>query len=636
MPLAVWGFPLTEGWWETFGYLINSGYVPYRDFNIPVSPAFAYLTALLLKAFGVNFFALRLFGVALVSITALLTYVLAFQWTRNAIVAFGAAVLTSALHMADVVYIAKDYHSTQNFLTIVALLLFWAIVNRTDMRASSKAPVITLLALGVVMGIMALTKINVAVFMSIAIVLSLATLARSPNRLLAPLVFVAGIAIVAIAFLVLTGVALHVPPIEVIAAIREGSESKGSVVTVLTRVFQDPINRHVLTWAALIAGVAAVLIIEGPVLIALWLPGREATAARGLRALRFGTALTPLLIVLFAGYGLSRIGSGGVASAQTIPVVSLALFFLVGGIRFCRLYQGRAPRVVDYMLLPLAALGYCTTHTASFNNVGLFFVNLFSFSLAGRWLCRAARHARLWSPKNFSVLLLACYLSFLPAILLDKYGRPYAWWGLQLPPMGQINQFSTQTAMSGIRMDRSTRDALDDVLAIIKARSRSRGDIYAFPNIPIFYLLAGKQPPTANLVQWFDVVTSAQLQTDLQFLKEGNPSVIVALLLPDFVFEGHSKLIRRPLLQRDMYAILGERLIRGDFQLCYAKYLGPIEPAEEFRPYSFVGLKSGHRQKMGEVVTSRFTTKELLDVLDKKNAFPVRLSDHVLVALCRD
>ena len=65
-------FPLSEGWWETYGYLINQGLIPYKDFNLAFPPLVPLVSAFLLKYVSGDFFTLRLIGAFLFSLIPLI------------------------------------------------------------------------------------------------------------------------------------------------------------------------------------------------------------------------------------------------------------------------------------------------------------------------------------------------------------------------------------------------------------------------------------------------------------------------------------------------------------------------------------------------------------------------------------
>ena len=115
-------FPLSEGWWETYGYLWNSGLRPYRDFELAFTPLFTMVNAGLLRVFGDSFFALRLFGVG-VFLLAVLVVELLLERFFSARMAAAAVTVSTFLAVAGPQFIAKDYHWYELGLVALALLV---------------------------------------------------------------------------------------------------------------------------------------------------------------------------------------------------------------------------------------------------------------------------------------------------------------------------------------------------------------------------------------------------------------------------------------------------------------------------------------------------------------------------------
>lgn len=51
-------FPITEGWFSTYGAMIRDGAVPYRDFPLLLTPLYPFFIALLQMLAGESFWAL--------------------------------------------------------------------------------------------------------------------------------------------------------------------------------------------------------------------------------------------------------------------------------------------------------------------------------------------------------------------------------------------------------------------------------------------------------------------------------------------------------------------------------------------------------------------------------------------------
>ena len=165
--------------------------------------------------------------------------------------------------------------------------------------------------------------------------------------------------------------------------------------------------------------------------------------------------------------------------------------------------------------------------------------------------------------------------------------------------------------LTGINVDSRSAAIYHENLHIIAEHSRARNDVYVMPDMPVFCLLADKIPPTRNVVQWFDVSTYDELESDAAYLRSGAPRVIIAMFLPEFVFEGHEALIKTPLRQRELYAEIRADVASGKYKTCYAKHAGPSTLAE-------IGLR--RRYTFAVVQRTRVTASELYDLFTDDSA----------------
>ena len=64
--------------------------------------------------------------------------------------------------------------------------------------------------------------------------------------------------------------------------------------------------------------------------------------------------------------------------------------------------------------------------------------------------------------------------------------------------------------LTNIFVSHQTRVAIEGVTQAIATNSGVGDSVFVFPNIPIFYLLADRYPPTYTVVQWFDFLSGAE------------------------------------------------------------------------------------------------------------------------------
>lgn len=577
IPLIFYGFPLSEGWWETFGYLINHGLRPYRDFNLPISPVFGYLNAGLLKVVGDNFLTLRFVGAAEVSVTAAICFLFARRITRDSAAAFSAAMLAAILALSGPVYIAKDYHSFVDLLVAVDLLV---LSNYLGWRGASLYGRAMLGALGLLSGLLIFVKINIGLFLCATIGLSVVITSHSRRRVWVDSGVYLGALLLTIAFSLALGSTLSgLPMLTLVRVMLDGDHSKGSAVTVLARFMLDPNNRQILKDSVATPLLLAFLVYVVPKIACVLVPRREKIrpSLYAFKAFSIVSVVVPPLLLLIAIYNLSRVGSANEGVLTLIPIVSLSVLFIATGRELSRYIRFGVFRPLGLLSLSVLVLAYCNTQTASFDNNGLFFVNLYAFSILGGIVSRAMSRTSIGL--RGSSLIIAAVISLIPGVWYWKYLRPYDWWGLSVGSvaasrfnLGQAD--GGNAALDGVYTDKSTFKSYETILQLIRAVPVSdSANVYLFPDIPIFYMLAHKLPPTHNVVQWFDVATSGQLRQDLKYVKSGKASLIISLTPPDFAFVGNGDLVHEKLLQRSIVAAFPEIVSSGSYRVCYANIL---------------------------------------------------------------
>ena len=88
--------------------------------------------------------------------------------------------------------------------------------------------------------------------------------------------------------------------------------------------------------------------------------------------------------------------------------------------------------------------------------------------------------------------------------------------------------------------------------------------IFAFPNIPIIYLLADNLPKSKVVVSWFDFLPDKQASEESFRIMNNNPDVIVNLLLPEIAWSAHERLFRdnNRLGQRDILDVINDLTLK--------------------------------------------------------------------------
>lgn len=510
-------FPLSEGWWETYGYLYNLGLRPYRDFDLAFTPLFTIINGNLLDIFGSSFFSLRLFGVAvyLLAIFFLQLFLEQFYSAKTSAI---AVIVASFLVFSEPQFIAKDYHTYQLLLVSLALLLHTWMAGNTGLTKLQNFG--GTLLLGLMVCLIVFLKQNVGVLLYVAFMASFLLLRR---EWLIPRLTALGMG-VAIAIFVMLPIVSFADWQNVLFA----NDAKGDLATVLGRVLIDPANRRIIKLSAIIATAYFFVhyLVNSKVNGKMeWRDSVHSILEQAL-AQRALMASTVLLVVGVAitntTYGLLR---------ELIIPVTLALLIILS-YKVYRLVRGDANFEVGAkyvaIVLPLLALAYSNTNTASFDFNGM----QIPVAFAVGWILS---RIEALPQQKFWLLGSLFFLAIVPRIVVVKLMVPYSWWENVQGSIWSARYQTNYPDLAGIYVNEKYRDVFNTIKQTVDDNSLSQSDVY-FYNLPIFYSLHKKTPPFRAVVHWFDVVSSRQMQNELRALEKQPPRVIVALEPPPLAF----------------------------------------------------------------------------------------------------
>jgi len=211
--------------------------------------------------------------------------------------------------------------------------------------------------------------------------------------------------------------------------------------------------------------------------------------------------------------------------------------------------------------LPLIGLVYCGTHTAGYNFVSM---QLVLALMIADFTCRHGDKL-LGFRKELKIVLFGISVTFLFA-LLKLSGPLYDWWGLKQEGAIEARFSLPFDELNGFRVDKSTADFYGKI-AEYKATMNADEVVFAYPSIPIIYLLLNKLPPVKLPVLWFDVSDQSQSREILAQLELNKPSVIFWLKPAEFVYSGHASLRRLPSLMGDVDSWLYNKIYSKQYLL---------------------------------------------------------------------
>lgn len=550
-----WYFPPVEGWWETYAWLMASGEKLYSDIWVSFPPLQILLVRVQMALVGHDFLMLRLLGVLTHGLTVSLLYLWLERLTSRSAAFMGALLSTILVIYTNNSYIVKDYHTTVELFEVIALVfsVFIFMPKRDANPVGIRIDRVTMLGIlgaGFACGSLLLVKQNIGVFFTVfmgaAIFLSAYDRYRKKGALTAA--SVAG-TLFALAFIV--------PPVALTVwmgtdwlSVYFNNLSKGSLALVVMRFLLAPDCQKVLMGLI----IAIILFsrnhwIEHQIkVIFKWfnIPEKFSNNISGLpyRILSFAAACYFLRL------------------APSQIVFSLSLFWLFSCTTHSQhVVAGNRLEWYKFGWLPLAGLAYCGTQTAGYNFVSMQLI------LAPMIADLVYRHGEktLTLSRDRNIVLAGVGVVLL-VIGLKLKGPLYEWWGL---PQGGIMAAKYSLPfdeLHGFKVDKKTADLFGE-LAKYKSSLTAEDNVFAYPSIPIVYMLLNKPPAVKVPVLWFDVSYQSQAETVLQDLERSKPKVIFWLKPANYVYDGHAKLRQLPSLISSVDGWLFNQIRSGQYKV---------------------------------------------------------------------
>ena len=574
-----------DGWFQFFGQQILNGRVPYRDFYLFTNPLHALESAGLTVLFGTQWWILRSVAIGQRMVLALV----AFLWLKRAGYAppdaTAGAVIASIVFGCDVADPLFYYHHDSVFYCVLAA--FFASIGITS--ASSRASTGWLLLAGLTGGLAFLTKQTTGVGITLVLLTVPAAIAWKTAGFrraffTSSCVGIGWIVFPALLFAWLARESALHDYIEQVFL--KGPTSKGPILEVLIRPLLTTLKISDLLFVALIAlltfvgferlaygsraagsGKTTNLSVSG--IDALVLLAMAVGLALGLlRPNGLPVALLPIMKRFSVPPGVFNYQIALSASIYLTFMACIALFIRFG----LRLGSKREWTASDSSILLLAAVSLNNCYFLSlswpafepmvFPGLALVVAHyLTTFQKGG------TNVAALWGKR----LGLAALCLIVASAVAFKINRPFAWEGMIEPPVLNDGADCQLPQLRGLNLSSGTVDRLEKITSLIQTHSTDRDEIFVFPHLPIFYLLAERQPATFSFVHFWDVCPDFIARADAARLltPEHQPKVIVEGIYTDDEIHTLERNFRAGQLsgQRDLIDAIHSLTTSGRYEL---------------------------------------------------------------------
>jgi hypothetical protein len=439
-----------------------------------------------------------------------------------------AALSGILLSMYNVVYIPNDYHTFVNFFTVLSLL-FFSFVQRKDGGLFLKGLYSILFALSLWAVFFLKQNIGLLLFAGFVVAYINEYIfigKRKKNIELLLLTF----AVIGTLFLYTSLLKINISDIYRLTV---SNDSKGNIITVFTRLIADSGNREFILKAFIYYIV--IVIIDYLVKI---LPNSYSKW--------YQIIVMAIFVWIFAVFFRDPVNSSVVLVLIYIIHLGKELLF---------------KRISHPLFIPLLTLVFANSMTAGLCVGGLFIIIPFSFAYAFNYF------EKILDTSKYNVVIISFAIVLASSLFIYKQNEPYNWWGLSQGPIAQAKYELPYSSLKYLKVDKATFDLFSTIKEVIETKSKTDNDLYLYPDIPIFYQLHNKIPPTRNLVQWYDVISTQAMKREIEDIKKILPHLIIVLEPPWFVYKGHSMLKNSYLYQAEIVDFLDNQVVNGNYKL---------------------------------------------------------------------
>ena len=544
-------FPLTEGWFSVYGELIRRGHIPYVDFHLILPPLYPSIIALIFKVFGNDFIILRIIGIFLIFLIALMVFLLMSR--------LFPVYIASIIAIAGVIYYQSGTaHITYDFIqlfTAFTLISTYFICLSTDVKKATyenRASTVHssyLIIAGIFCALAILTKQSNGLVLLLLLSLSV-LLINIKNGFNHPIraigVFSLGVC-VPIVVLILWLYSNDALFAFVSQTFIGASKSKGSLAAILTGwipriIYIDQIANFLFVCALFYTLgyknlVYQISFNDGP---------RQKNDSTNSSIWLFAVIIVSGLIAIYLPYfnvDLSKrvmdnsyLIFGFYSIIITVLLGSFVLSFSYGIVVL--LFQQTAYLLNDdVFIISMTSLGFLlgTATSGGIAEAGSFlgFVMISGYLLSLRSTLNIGKY-----------FFLVCILFFIIFCASKKYVRPYSWWWITEPDIRTAAIKPTIPILKGFSLSDNTVNIIQDVTKTIEKYPVSGDDIFIFPNVPMFYMLTNKFPERFIFIHWYDILPDNLAIAEANRIVSDPPKIIVYLKLKGEVAQGHELLFR--------------------------------------------------------------------------------------------
>ena len=552
--------PMTEGWFTVYAKLMNNGLVPYRDFYLYLTPLYPLLIANFILLFGDSFFALRLLGFLITLIITTLLFLILLKRFKPASAMF-STVVSMFYYQSGVAHISYDFTQILTAFTLASALMLILLSNIKERDFEShKARIITYLVLsGMFSSLAFFIKQSNGSMIAIAsaIAASYVVYSNYKNNLRIIIYYILGSSIPF--FFIFSWLFYESALMNFTDQIfTEAISAKGNLSHILLGWLKGLFNntfylqfKTILIWFIKLSFISLVTYyISNKIIFSKNLK---------FKYLYIFILSALLLLSMFNSYydylnfnnkiNFYAFHYNNYLIPLVVSVTIILLLFFISSIYFKKFHNYFNSKDVILTVFSVGMIfGNGTSAGLSEIGIFLFLAYIFSYMMTSNFFK---------IPGSILVILLGVTLVF--AFSAKKFSTPYSWWGAKEPDVRTERTYSNINLLKNLKISTATNDRFNKINNTLKDYGGNKS-IFAFPNIPMMYLLANNFPESKVIISWFDFLPDKPAKEEAVRIKNTKPDVIINLVLPETAWSAHERLFRdnKRLGQRDIYEAIND------------------------------------------------------------------------------
>jgi len=545
--------PLTEGWWEFYHWAEKSKNITlYDNQKIYFPPLHIFIFGSIFEYFDYNFLHERIVGLFYYAISGFLLYYLFSILTNKSSALFGTLLAVSLEYTFNSSYIIRDY---QTSLVIFLSLFFITLISINSENYKKIQKIFLNIACGCFLACIFLIKQNV--FLAVLFIFIINELIK--QNLLNTIFKIIGFSIIIYIFLQLYGSGL--------IDVYFNNDAKGSALTLLIRFFSTK-SSYVIIFSIFYLLLLISIIYYFDYVKILKLKAKNLFLKYSLFIPIISIFLLPFFIFLILF--LKKISSFEfivIIASLLIITYSFAEYFIKNNFINKEKFNLEVIRSYKFWL------GFTTIPFYFFILIYfLFFASGLSYSNSIFFIGYAVSfvlYKLKFVPNIFfkiSILLLVLFLS-----VYKFLNTPYQWWGYGYGSTLK-STFCNHSipVINGLCVDKNHYEIYSKIL---EYKNISQDNIFAYPNIPLIYMILDSRPITTLPVQWFDVSSKNDFPLIKKELDQAKPKIIFWLKPPSRVYSGHFDLRKEVSLMKYLDDYLVNKINSKNYRIEYVKTL---------------------------------------------------------------